>query len=158
MNTARPYKAYDPGYSESNFASQSQSEDETRRQAWDRRGALDLPPRGPSPGSSYDLSPPVPDLSQVVSNSDTPQLSVPQLTTSALSTNPSLLQYSSVSLTQSDMSLVVSPTRPTTPSLPNPPYPSSESSHPVSLDWDNYASDPQFQKTSLENLILGPSS
>jgi len=147
----RPHKAYKPGYSESDLT--SQSEDETRKQRWNRRGALDLQPQGPSPGSGYDLTPPVLDLSQVVPNEASAQTSsvVPLLTTSALSTNPSPLQYSSVSFSQSDMSLVVSPARPPTPTLTQ--YTGSESSHPVSLDWDNYASDPQFQQDALGNLI-----
>ena len=154
--SARPHEAYKPGYSESDLT--SQSEDETRRHNWDRRGALDLPPRGPSPGSGYDLTPPMLDLSQVVPyEASAPSSSVaPLLTTSALSTNPSPLQYSSVSFSQSDMSLVVSPERPPTPTLPQ--YTGSESSHPVSLDWDNYASDPQFQQDALGDIISGPDS
>jgi len=147
----KPHKAYKPGYSESDFT--SQSEDETRRHNWERRGALDLPPGEPSPGSGFDLTPPMLDLSQVVPYEAIAPTSstVPLLTTSALSTNPSPLQYSSVSFSQSDMSLVVSPARPPTPTLPQ--YASSQSSHPISLDWDNYASDPQFQQDALENFI-----
>jgi len=147
----RPRKAYKPGYSESDFT--SQSEDETRRHNWEGRGALDLPAGNPSPGSGFDLTPPTLDLSQVVPyEASAPTSSaVPLLTTSALSTNPSPLQYSSVSFSQSDMSLVVSPARPPTPTLPQ--YASSQSSHPISLDWDNYASDPQFQQDALGNLI-----
>jgi len=147
----KPHKAYKPGYSESDFT--SQSEDETRRHNWERRGALDLPAGEPSPGSGFDLTPPMLDLSQVVpyETSAPASSAVPLLTTSALSTNPSPLQYSSVSFSQSDMSLVVSPARPPTPTLPQ--YASSQSSHPISLDWDNYASDPQFQHDALENFL-----
>jgi len=134
-------RAYKPGYSESDVT--SQSEDEVRRQNWQRRGALEpeLPPLslGPSPDIRFDLTPPVLDLSQVVpSTSSNVPHSAPLYTTSALSTDPSPLQYSSVSFLQSDMSLILSPTTPVN-------YASSQSSHPVSLDWDNYASDPQFQ-------------
>jgi len=131
--------AYKPGYSESDLA--SQSEDETRRQNWDRRGALELPPtQGLTPGSGLDLTPPVLDLSQVLPD---PPSVVPSCETSTLSTDPSPLQYSSVSFSPSDMSLVVSP------SMPATQYASSQSSHPVSLDWDNYASDPQFHHHSF---------
>eukprot|EP00092_Neocalanus_flemingeri_P019215 GFUD01020815.1.p1 GENE.GFUD01020815.1~~GFUD01020815.1.p1 ORF type:complete len:624 (-),score=166.21 GFUD01020815.1:83-1954(-) len=147
----RPNKAYKPGYSDSDFT--SQSEDETRRNGWDRRGVLDLPGGGgPSPGSGYDLTPPVLDLSHV-DHSVAPQSTAPPFSTTALSTNPSPLQYSSVSFSQSDMSLVVSPARPPTPPIPQYLSTTSLSSHPVSLDWDNYASDPQFQKTAQEHEI-----
>jgi len=134
--SAKSRQAYKPGYSESDLA--SQSEDETRRQNWGRRGALELPPtQGPTPG--FDLTPPVLDLSQVLPDPPSDPLGA----TSTLSTNPSPLQYSSVSFSQSDMSLVVSPAMPPTQ------YASSHSSHPVSLDWDNYASDPQFHHHSF---------
>jgi len=151
QNNARPHKAYKPGYSESDLT--SQSEDETRRQNWEGRGVLALPAGALGTGSGFDLTPPTLDLSQVVPyEASAPTSSaVPLLTTSALSTNPSPLQYSSVSFSQSDMSLVVSPARPPTPTLPQ--YASSQSSHPISLDWDNYASDPQFQQDALGNLI-----
>ena len=148
--SVKSHKAYKPGYSESDIT--SQSEDEMRRNNWDRRGALELPAGGSSPGSGFDLTPPVLDLSQVVLGSASAPPSSDQLfSTSALSTNPSPLQYSSVSFSQSDMSLVVSPARPPTPvSLPQ--YASSQSSHPMSLDWDNYASDPQFKHNLTEEM------
>jgi len=129
-------KAYNPGYSESDLT--SQSEDEARRQNWDRRGALE-----PELPLGFDVSPPVLDLSQVVpcTSGTAAEHSAPPASVSALSaTNPSPLQYSSISFSQSDMSLVVSsPTN----------YASSQSSHPVSLDWDNYASDPHFQNNNF---------
>ena len=114
------------------------------RQNWGRRGAIEseLPPAlvGQSPEIRFDLTPPVLDLSLVVpSISSAVPPSAPPYTTCALSTDPSPLQYSSVSFLQSDMSLVLTPTTPAR-------YASSQSSHPVSLDWDNYASDPQFQQ------------
>merc|ERR1712083_582549 len=147
--SVKSHKAYNPGYSESDMT--SQSEDETRRQNWDRRGALEpelpLPPRlGPHNGLGLDLTPPVLDLSQVVPSTLGAALpSAPHVTTSALSTGPIPLQYSSVSFSfsPSDVSLIVSPL----PGAIN--YASSQSSHPVSLDWDNYASDPQFQDNFL---------
>jgi len=141
------HKAYNPGYSESDLT--SQSEDEIRRQNWDRRGALEPelpspPGLGPHSGLGFDLTPPVLDLSQVVSSTlGVAPPSAPLITTSALSTGPLPLQYSSVSFSPSDISLIVSP-------LPGAAdYASSQSSHPVSLDWDNYASDPQFQDNFL---------
>jgi len=138
--TVKARKAYNPGYSESDLT--SQSEDETRRQKWDRRGALE-----PELPQGFDVSPPVLDLSQVVSSiSGTAAVSsAPLASASALSTtNPSPLQYSSISFSQSDMSLVVSsPTN----------YTASQSSHPVSLDWDNYASDPHFQNDNFPGNI-----
>lgn len=135
-------RTYKPGYSESDLT--SQSEDEARRQNWDRRRALEpeLPPplEGQSPEIRFDLTPPVLNLSLVdPSNSSAVPPLAPLYTTSALSADPSPLQYSSVSFLQSDMSLVLSPSTPAH-------YASSQSSHPISLDWDNYASDPQFQQ------------
>merc|ERR1712112_285799 len=82
-------RSYKPGYSESEDITDFTS-DEERRQV-DRRMRLELPPRGPSPTSScgdLTVTPPPPASTDV-------------------SPDPSpLMQYSSVSFTQSEMDLV----------------------------------------------------
>jgi len=63
---------------------------------------------------------------------------------SVLSPDLSKMPYSSVSYTQSEMSLVVSSSSPGGNERAGQKYASSTSSKPQSLDWDHYESDPQF--------------
>ena len=63
---------------------------------------------------------------------------------SVLSPDLSKMPYSSVSYTQSEMSLVVSSSSPGGNERGGQKYASSTSSKPQSLDWDHYESDPQF--------------
>ena len=98
--SVKAHNAYKPGYSESDLT--SQSEDETKWLKWGRRGALG-PELPHNLGLGFDISPPILDLSQVVPCTSFTVIvtSAPLLTTSALSTNPSPLQYSSISFSQS---------------------------------------------------------
>jgi len=149
---ANVHKAYKPGYSESDFT--SQSEDESRR---DAKGKLDLEQKVKDlVDARYEVTPPEFDLSNVPPDGDKYSTTSRAFqVTSALSTNPSPLKYSPVSFTETDMSLVLAASSDALPTAHI--YGSSTSSHPVSLDWDNYTSDPQFQKEALhynvENYI-----